>query len=413
MDEARRYHYFGNAWRSLSTTRNLFGKLALLALIQFVPILGQIVTFGYFLGWAREAAWNMDTPLPPHVFGRDDSGFWSRGVRAFFIVILYTLIEGLLCTPLIAGGAAIVYAFELDGAAAVAILASSEVLSVLLMLLLLAFQCIGLVRMAIYDRFGAAFQWGVAWRMTFHRFGGIFKLFWTVILAGIIFAIVETIVVAALAPGFVGVGIGMPLAGTVLAYGDFDESALALLAGVTGGSLAVWLASIVALFALSIIANMINALMWRAFGNWVALYDVAHWGASHDPLPYQTSAGENPSVDRVVEAGQAVGAEVDAAVAEGAESQGIAGVAPFAPVPERRCNPFLNAFLAFVIALVCSLAASGIVAAIAAGLYSDGVVQIDADEAFSTLADQAQQFSDDFEDTLNDAFPDLPFGSTL
>ena len=47
-----------------------------------------------------------------------------------------------------------------------------------------------------------------------------------------------------------------------------------------------------------------------------------------------------------------------------------------------------------------------IVAAVAAGLYSDGVVQIDADEAFESFADQAQQFSDDVEDLLDDAFFD-------
>ena len=406
MDEARRYHYFGNAWRSLSTTRNLFGKLCLLALIQFVPILGQIVTFGYLLGWAREAAWNMDTPLPPHVFGRDDNGFWSRGVRAFFIVILYSLIEAILCAVLLAAGGAIVYGCGLDGAAAAAVLVTSEVLSALLMLLLMAFQCIGLVRMAIYERFGAAFQWGVAWRMTFHHFGGIFKLFWTLILAALIFAFVEFVVVAALAPGFVGVGIGLPLVGTVLDYGDFNESALALLVGVAGASLAVSAASTVALFALSILSNMINALLWRAFGNWVALYDVAHWGASHDPLPYQTAAGENPAVEVPVADGQQ-GDQPQADVASDTEEASGEAVAISRPTEaERRCSPFLNGLLAFVIALVCGLVSSGIVAAVAAGLYSDGVVQIDADEAFESFADQAQQFSDDVEDLFDDAFFD-------
>ena len=59
-----------------------------------------------------------------------------------------------------------------------------------------------------------------------------------------------------------------------------------------------------------------------------------------------------------------------------------------------------------MIALVCGLVSSGIVAAVAAGLYSDGVVQIDADEAFESFAVQARQFSDDVEDLFDDAFFD-------
>ena len=55
--------FFGRAWASLGSTRNVFGKLCLLALLQLVPVVGQIVTFGYFLGWLREAAWGMETPM--------------------------------------------------------------------------------------------------------------------------------------------------------------------------------------------------------------------------------------------------------------------------------------------------------------------------------------------------------------
>ncbi len=406
MEDTRANHYFGNAWRSLSTTRNLFGKLCLLALIQFVPILGQIVTFGYLLGWAREAAWNMETPLPPHVFGRDDSGFWSRGVRAFFIALLYALIESVLVALLIGGGAAIVYAFGLEGAAAAAVLIVSEVLSVLLMLLLLAFLCIGLVRMAIYDRFGAAFQWGVAWRMTFHRFGGLFKLFWTLVLAGIIFAVIETLLVIVLAPAFVGVGIGLPLVGTVLAYGEFTDAALALIAGVSGASLAVTVGSVVVLFFLAVITNMINALMWRAFGNWVARFDVAHWGASHDPLPYQTAAGERVGLpsNTVAQDGGAPAEAVDES-AEQTAVQEQPSATPVAPTLEKRSNPLLNGFLAFLIALVVAMAASGVVAAVAAALYSEGVVQIDAEEALETLNDQARQLYSEMGDWFeNDWF---------
>lgn len=388
MEDARKHHYFGNAWRSLASTRNIFGKLCLLTLIQLVPVLGQIVTLGYFLGWAREAAWKMEAPLPAHVLGRGDSGFWSRGVKGFFVVILYGIISSVLFGLLAAGYAALGGLIGSEGALPMVAAGVFGFVATMLGLLLTAFLLIGLLRMAVYDRFGAAFQWGFAWRMTFHHFGGLFKLFWTYVLASLVMAVVGAVVVSALVPSLAGVGIGWPVAAVVLSSGDYSDAALALLGAVAGGSLAAALGTLVAGFFLSVLTNMVNALMWRAFGNWFALYDVPCWGASHDPLPYLASAESE-----TVQASEQVGSEGGQPQTE----EHVTDIAPFS-APEHRSSPFLNALAAVLIAFVGALASSVAVIGIALALYGSGAVDIDLEGIRDDFAEQSREISEELGD---------------
>lgn len=395
MEDAREHHYFGNAWRSLASTRNIFGKLCLLTLVQLVPVLGQIVTLGYFLGWAREATWKMEAPLPAHVLGRDDSGFWSRGVKGFFVVILYGIISSALFGLLAAGYAALGGLIGSEGSVPMVAAGVFGFVATMLGLLLTAFLFIGLLRMAVYDRFGAAFQWGFAWRMTFHYFGGLFKLFWTYIVASLVMAVVGTVVACALVPGLAGVGIGWSLAAVVLFGGDYSDAALALLGGVASGSLAASLGTLVVGFFLSVLANMVNALMWRAFGNWFALYDVPRWGASCDPLPYLASAESE-----TVQASEQAESESGQPQAEGHAvdgDQGGAGIAPHG-APEYRSSPFLNALAAMLIAFVGALASTVAVVCIALALYSSGAVDIDLEGIRGDFVEQSREIAKELGD---------------
>ena len=367
MDNARARFFFGNAWRSIASTRNLFGKLCLLALIQFVPILGQIVALGYMLGWAREAAWNMETPLPAHVFGRDDDSFWARGALAFVITVLYGLIGSAIGGVIMGAYGAAVGGLNLGGAAYVVVTVVFVVIELLVALWLAALEAIGLVRMAIYNSFGAAFQWGVACRMIGREFGGLFKLFWTMVLALLILGILGSIAIAALVPAFVGVGIGAPLAATVASYGDITESSLALLGSVLGATGLLSVTTAVVTFLVAIPTLMVEALLWRAFGSWVALFDVASWGGRHEGLPSIASTVPTSAEDGSL----AMGVEV--------------------PQPQRQSHPVLvglgSLLLAFVVGAVCS----GCVAAMAASLYNSGAVQIDASEAAQALREAADE----------------------
>ena len=46
--------YFKSAWGDIKHTPGWLGKMAKLALLNLIPIFGQIVTMGYLYGWARD-----------------------------------------------------------------------------------------------------------------------------------------------------------------------------------------------------------------------------------------------------------------------------------------------------------------------------------------------------------------------
>ena len=167
--------FFGRAWASLASTRNVFGKLCLIALLQFVPILGQIVALGYFLGWVREAAWGMETPAPAHVLSGGDRAFWPRGAKAWVTTLLYGLIEAAFICIL---GAVWTFFGHMQGGIVDDIVLGVLVAAGLCGTILLTICCyVGLVRLAVYNRFGAAWQWGKSLQMAGRDFGGLLKLF--------------------------------------------------------------------------------------------------------------------------------------------------------------------------------------------------------------------------------------------
>ena len=71
--------YFQTAWNDVKNSPGWFGKMCLLALVNFIPIFGSIVSYGYLYGWAREIAWGVHQPMPASIFSNDDGKFWRRG----------------------------------------------------------------------------------------------------------------------------------------------------------------------------------------------------------------------------------------------------------------------------------------------------------------------------------------------
>ena len=69
---------FSRSWEAFRSTEGWFAKICVLALVAFIPILGPIVVSGYLLGWARDAAWGMDNPLPRKVFGNEDGRLYRH-----------------------------------------------------------------------------------------------------------------------------------------------------------------------------------------------------------------------------------------------------------------------------------------------------------------------------------------------
>lgn len=307
--------FFGKAWGSLRSTRNVFGKLCLLALLQFVPVVGQMVLLGYVLGWVRQAAWRRETPMGAHVCGRGDADFWPRGAQAWCVEVLY----GLLAVAVDACVLVLLACVLAPGlprlAESVAVGVASGVI-VLADVLLAVSMYVGLARMAIYNSFGAAWQMGVNLKMAFEDFGGLLKVAFgslgLQLLAGVGACLTTCLflALAALLGGPVSAAFG---------FGALDGAATSF-AALAGAGLAALPLLAVASFLLSIPYLVVSVLSWRAFGNWVAQFDVAHWGTRHDPLPFERARVAEPSPTAPVPdaAGRAEAAAADAPASAGA-----------------------------------------------------------------------------------------------
>ena len=70
--------YFQTAWNDVKNSPGWFGKMCLLALVNFIPIFGSIVSYGYLYGWAREIAWGVHQPMPASIFSNDDGKHANR-----------------------------------------------------------------------------------------------------------------------------------------------------------------------------------------------------------------------------------------------------------------------------------------------------------------------------------------------
>ncbi len=281
------HKYFGDAWHALALTPHLLSKLFLLVIVQIIPVFGQMVALGYLLGWARDAAWGQETPLPAHVFGRNDPAFWARGAKAWAasflygvlftaIFILIVVLEDTVTEALVATGAAsgVIDAFDIIWA----------VINIIIAFLFVWIIISALMRLAVYESFWAAFQFRQCWKMIFQRFGGTIKLTVTGLLLLLVLAIPTTLVLITFIPTVLSFLIALVTTGSsyVITYtgGFFTPAGALSLIGVIG----VVAALLAALF-IGAMVLMAGALMFRATGNWTATHDVEAWNVPAEALP--------------------------------------------------------------------------------------------------------------------------------
>ena len=291
--------YFKSAWGDIKTSPGWFGKLCLLALLNFIPVFGQIVTFAYLYGWAREIAWGTHEPMPARIFANEDGKFWRRGWFLLVLAFVFTLVPQVVMqigdywqvmgmggrvngvagaqNPVLVGVGGLLSFVGFAGAVVLAVLA-----------------WIGSMRIAIYDRLSAGFQLGKIWKMLRFDTNGILKIFGmnlivSLVLGVIVFFLafmVMFIVVAAGVAGLVGAGYSvdslqyMSDAQALRMFGRFVASA-----GVVGV-----LAILLLAFATMLASAYVDALIARALGYWTLQFDVPRWGGQDEPLPFERAA---------------------------------------------------------------------------------------------------------------------------
>lgn len=283
--------YFSRAWQAIRTSDAWLGKICLLALVSLIPLFGPLVVSGYLLGWARDAAWGMDNPLPKRIFGNEDGALYRRGFFALVISLAMGLVvcvcvfvcmsffglaagafSSLFGGTHLAGMLMFPALFESFGVLAVGIAAVFAVQF---------FVWVSLMRMSIYDTLGSGFQFGHIWDMIRRDPAGLLKIFFCSLLASLIVGAVMSVVWSVVV--FLGMIVCMGIAGIADFSGlsAYGFEGIALLGFVAAALFAL------AVFYLSIVCSVvIQALVYRSLGYWTARFDVASWGSQDDPLPF-------------------------------------------------------------------------------------------------------------------------------
>ena len=282
------FEYFKTTWNDIRHSPKWFGKLCLLALLNFVPVFGQMVAYGYSYAWAREMAWGVHQPMPANIFCNEDGKFWRRGWFLFVISFVFLLIPGIITyagqiMQQYAGGntAASVYGVAPQHIDLSLYMYGFLVYSLgVLISTVIRYFFVGIafMRATIYDRLSAGFQLGKIWKMLRYDTKGILKIFGMNLIVSILmflaFMVAMFVVVVPIAIAIA--------AGTASAS---ESASMALLFFVV-----FTLVLALAYFFIVGLAfqEVLNA---RALGYWTLQFNVAQWGGQDDPMPFERTPG--------------------------------------------------------------------------------------------------------------------------
>lgn len=360
--------YYSRAWNDIKNSPGWFGKLCLLALLDFIPIFGPIVAYGYLGGWARDIAWGVKSPLPARIFGNEDGKLYRRGWFVFAALFIYAAIAWALTSLLMgfadaaAGGAAGAYGNGRMAPASAGFDALGFVMGVLAFVVAIAivfFALAGTARSVIYDRFSPAFQISTLWKMIKHDASGIVRILLMALVVGLIIGIAVfcAIFVVIFLSIFIGIFTGGPAFMNMMSgsyddlaygygygygYGSSDAAFLSFLQSILP-VLGLGILLLVAVCYLAVVGQMfITALVFRAMGYWTQGFEVAKWGGQDAPLPFEVEQARAQAA--AAAAWQAQQQAAQPAVQQPAQQpanaqQPVGTQQPAAPAPEAAGQP--------------------------------------------------------------------------
>ena len=250
--------YLKRSWDALRADPGWWKTIAILSVVQFIPIAGSIVVYGYLYRWARDAAWGVEKPLSRE-FG-DLNPVLRSGAIAFVIALCWSLAISLLYT----------------------IIAEVPVIGVLFALVGVVGSCVAtmvmqvaMLRAVIYDSFEPGIQIKQAWEMSKRDPVGLLKIFGMMMLASLVvlfFLLIIGVIVAVVSVLY------LPAIESGVNTQDIVSVLLTLLPFIV-------VFCVIFLLVMMLFTTVINALVARAMGYWMAQFEPAKWGASRDPLP--------------------------------------------------------------------------------------------------------------------------------
>lgn len=266
--------YMDRAWNDLATDDDWWKATLVLGFMNCVPIIGQIIMFGYLFDWAKEAAWGMHTPLSRKL---GDLGRCARyGFLACWVMLIWivpVVVIGLLLGLIPVVGPILQFLVEVFAVLVAALAAAA------------AFRSI------IYERVLPGLQIKRVFRMFRRDPGGFGQSFCVILLVIPLLAAALFIVLLPTIP-FINVIVSAASAKML----GTDLVPLALLGVITiVVALIVWIAG-------AIVSAFISALYMRSLGYWMEQFRPDTWRSPSAPMPFEVEMAAEKAAKREAKA---------------------------------------------------------------------------------------------------------------
>ena len=278
---------FTTSWKMLTRDKGWIKPVLVLALVGWIPVLGQIAILGYGLEWARLTAWGVDAA--PKQRGVDYGKVLTTGGIAFLISLTLGLALALV-NLLITGGwysaALFPAAVSLFTGSLVDVARESSVFTALIMLVLDSFMgtftAAAMMRATLYDGFSAGWRLDRLFQMVARDPKGFLHLYLISLIGSLVnaaYSLFATVLGSiAVFGGVMGLAMG--------AHASSNEVVSRLLMGVGPGIVVVGVIVFLAIaFAGAVVSTAVQLIFLNAAGQWFCRFEVNRWGVSSAPLP--------------------------------------------------------------------------------------------------------------------------------
>ena len=284
---------FVSSWKMLTRDKGWLKPLLVIALVSWIPLLGQIVVLGYGLEWARLTAWGVDAA--PKQRGVDYKKMLATGGIAFLIALLVNIVLGgvvLLVLRIVyqatsssvgfvdfvlGGLVSTVIGVFFDGEIPLLPFVLLYVVNIFVEALILAAQ----LRATLYDSFGAGWRLDRIFQMVRRDFTCFLHAALIAAVASTVGAVLDKLVSAA-ATAVVLTGVAMRRSLSMMGPGMMMYSQ-------TGSNvvpfLIVLVVGVVAFYLFQVVKVALSLVAINTMGQWFQRFDVGRWGVSSAPLP--------------------------------------------------------------------------------------------------------------------------------
>lgn len=297
---------FVSSWKQMTREPGWYKPIIILALVGWIPILGQIAVLGYSYEWARLTAWGLDTP--PKRQGVNIGKVLGTGAWSFLVYLSMAIVAGVAVSIISLGSIELMLSasynlgvdmFVHDGIN----YSSVGLVGAALGLLVTAFIQAAMMRATLYDGFAAGWRLDRLFEMIGRDVRGFLRTYLALIISAAISLALSVVTMIVLALVLTGSVLSvLPALSAGAQYGHaLTGSVEGVIAGVLHGffsSSPAWLLLILlVIIAFALVSQMIaiglQMITINVTGQWFSHFDVNRWGVSSDPLPEDVPHGNH------------------------------------------------------------------------------------------------------------------------